>query len=155
MSRGLWLLLLLCAACGEAEQPVTVKAKQQVVEEDPPIEDDGTVPLFHARRLQVTDQLVGQGEPVGQDATEIVVHLHGFLTGGYVFQDTRKKGQPVTYDPNEKLLVVGLIRGIKGMRVGGKRKIIVPPEIGFRGKKVGRIPPFSTLIYEVELLRFK
>ncbi len=157
--RSGFLLMLACwplfFGCGESSPPPEKPRPEKVALPEPPIEEDDTVPLFHARHLSTKELKVGTGDPVGENAVELVVQLKGRLTGGHVFKDTRQEGRPLTFRPGRGEVVVGLERGVRGMRVGGKREVVVPPELGFREKKVGRVPPFSTLVYEVELIRFK
>ncbi|XP_023241254.1 FK506-binding protein 39 kDa-like isoform X2 [Centruroides sculpturatus] len=92
---------------------------------------------------------VGNG-PVARKGKLVHVCYVGYLSNGEEFKSVRNR--PFSFRlGNDKDVVKGLNSGIEGMRVGGKRKIIVPPSEGFGNKTVGSVPPNSTLIYEVEL----
>jgi peptidylprolyl isomerase len=94
----------------------------------------------------------GSGEsPTG--GTEVTVHYTGKLLDGTVFDSTERQGKPATFT------IGGVIEGwneaLKQMKRGGKRTVIVPPELGYREDGVpGVIPPDAFLIFEIELLDF-
>jgi FKBP-type peptidyl-prolyl cis-trans isomerase len=92
----------------------------------------------------------GSGEEIkpGQVAR---VHYEGKLEDGTIFDTTRSK-QPSTFTIGTGGLIKGWEEAIPGMRVGEIRKLIVPPALGYRDQKKDKIPPNSTLIFEVELL---
>jgi FKBP-type peptidyl-prolyl cis-trans isomerase len=92
----------------------------------------------------------------GEEAREgkiLEVHYTGWLEDGTKFDSTRDCDKPLTLRLGAGDVVKGLDEGLVGMKTGGKRRLTVPPELGF-GKEGGgeRIPPNATLIYEVELL---
>lgn len=92
----------------------------------------------------------------GEEAREgkiLDVHYTGWLEDGTKFDATRDCDKPLTLRLGAGDVVKGLDEGLVGMKTGGKRRLTVPPELGF-GKEGGgeRIPPNATLIYEVELL---
>ncbi len=93
----------------------------------------------------------------GEEAREgkiLEVHYTGWLKdGGTKFDSTQDCAKPLTLRLGAGDVIKGLDEGLVGMRVGGKRRLTVPPELGF-GKEGGgeRIPPDATLVYEVELL---
>jgi len=93
----------------------------------------------------------GTGEEIkpGQVAR---LHYEGKLEDGTVFDTSRNKNQPATFTIGTGGLIKGWEEAIPGMRVGETRKLIVPPAMGYGDKKMGKIPPNSTLIFEVELL---
>ncbi len=102
------------------------------------------------RYVNITD---GQGEPV-TDATTITIHYVGQLRNGTRFGDTRDFGEPVTVAFDE--VIDGWKHGIIGMKVGGRRRLIVPPEMAYGSEGVENlIPPDSTLVFEVELRGFE
>jgi FKBP-type peptidyl-prolyl cis-trans isomerase len=100
--------------------------------------------------LKYRDLKEGTGEPVGPDAS-VTVHYTGWLVNGNVFDSSRKRGQPITFSLNG--VVRGWKEGIPGMKPGGIRKLVIPPALGYGDEKKGSIPPNSTLIFEVEVLR--
>lgn len=103
--------------------------------------------------VRYVDLKVGPGGEA-REGKILEVHYTGWLKDdGAQFDSTRDCGQPLTLRLGAGDVVKGLDEGLVGMRVGGKRRLTVPPELGF-GKEGGgeRIPPDATLIYEVELL---
>lgn len=105
--------------------------------------------------LQSTDEVVGTGA-TAQVGSTITVKYTGTLTDGTVFDSTDKQGgQPATFQLNKGSLIDGWVQGIPGMKVGGKRKLVIPPSLGYGAQSVGSIPPNSTLVFEIELVDVK
>ncbi len=105
-------------------------------------------------RLQIEDLVVGSGREAAK-GDEVEVHYTGWLTGGRVF-DTSVGRAPFSFDLGAGQVIQGWERGVSGMRVGGKRKLTVPPELGYGSRGFpGVIPPQATLVFEVELLGIK
>ncbi|MCT8335297.1 FKBP-type peptidyl-prolyl cis-trans isomerase [Leptospira sp. 85282-16] len=102
--------------------------------------------------FQIIDLVVGKGEEAFS-GSYVTVHYVGKLTNGTKFDSSRDRNRPFEFNLGAGEVVKGWDKGIKGMRVGGKRKLIIPPELGYGNKKVGNIPPDSTLIFEVELIK--
>lgn len=102
--------------------------------------------------LRYVDLKVGGGEEA-RDRKILEVHYTGWLQDGTKFDSTQDCDRPLTLRLGHGDVVKGLDEGLVGMREGGKRRLIVPPELGF-GKEGGGgvIPPNATLLYEVELL---
>lgn len=102
--------------------------------------------------LRYQDLEIGEGEEA-LDRKILEVHYTGWLQDGTKFDSTQDCDRPLTLRLGAGDVVKGLDEGLVGMRVGGKRRLIVPPELGF-GKEGGGgvIPPNATLLYEVELL---
>ena len=100
--------------------------------------------------LVSTDQVVGTGE-AAVASSSVTVKYTGTLQDGTVFDSTEKQGgQPVTF-PLDRV-IKGWQQGIPGMQVGGKRKLVIPPDLAYGSSNVGSIPPNSTLTFEIELL---
>ncbi|MGE8794713.1 FKBP-type peptidyl-prolyl cis-trans isomerase [Leptospira terpstrae] len=102
--------------------------------------------------FQIIDLVVGKGEEAFS-GSYVTVHYVGKLPNGTKFDSSRDRNRPFEFNLGAGEVVKGWDKGIKGMRVGGKRKLIIPPELGYGSKKVGNIPADSTLIFEVELLK--
>jgi FKBP-type peptidyl-prolyl cis-trans isomerase FkpA len=112
-------------------------------------------------QLQIIDHVVGTGAEVRLGAF-VVAHYSGFVYDpsapdhkGQRFVSSRERGESLSYVYGYKRAVPGFERGIKGMRVGGSRTIIVPARLGYDDLKYQRpadIPPKSALVFDVELL---
>ncbi len=103
-----------------------------------------------------TAQLVAQDEAVGTGAeaalgSTITVNYTGKFQNGTVF-DTSVGKQPFTFQLGAGQVIPGWDQGLQGMKVGGKRLLIIPSSLGYGSQDYGPIPGNSTLIFEVELL---
>jgi FKBP-type peptidyl-prolyl cis-trans isomerase FkpA len=113
------------------------------------------VEIVTASGLRYTDLKIGQGQEAAEGKI-VEVHYTGWLTDGKKFDSTHDCPQPLMFRMGTGDMIKGLNEGISGMHEGGKRRLIIPPELGF-GKQGGGgvIPPNATLIYEVELLSIR
>ncbi len=103
--------------------------------------------------LKTDDIVVGKG-PAVKNGDTVVVHYTGTLLDGTKFDSSKDRNQPFTTQiPGQ--LIQGWNLGIPGMKVGGKRKLTVPPNLGYGPRGQGKIPPNSTLVFEIELLEIK
>jgi FKBP-type peptidyl-prolyl cis-trans isomerase len=102
----------------------------------------------------IEDLVVGTGATAAsRDA--VTFHSIGMLTDGFRFENTYTRDQPHTILLGSAQLIAGFDQGVPGMRIGGKRRLTVPPSLGYGDKVAGPIPPNSTLIYEIELLSIR
>jgi FKBP-type peptidyl-prolyl cis-trans isomerase len=103
--------------------------------------------------LKIEDLKIGTGTEAKAGDT-ISVNYVGSLENGTVFDASEKHGGPATFQIGVGQLIKGWDIGIPGMKVGGKRKLVVPPSLGYGSQNVGNglIPPNSTLTFEVELV---
>lgn len=103
--------------------------------------------------LKIQDLKIGIG-PEAKAGDTISVAYIGSLENGTVFDASANHGGAATFQIGVGQLIKGWDLGIPGMKVGGKRKLIVPPSLGYGSQNIGNgvIPPNSTLIFEVELL---
>jgi len=107
-------------------------------------------------RLKTTDLVVGTGGEAARGDT-IVVHYSGWLyqsgERGKKFDSSLDTGQPFTFDLGTGEVIEGWDQGIVGMKVGGKRELIIPPSLGYGSRGAPPdIPPNATLCFEVQLL---
>ena len=108
-----------------------------------------------ASGLRVTDIEVGSG-PEAVAGQTVVVHYRGTLENGKQFDASYDRGKPFTFPLGRGQVIKGWDEGVQGMKVGGKRKLVIPPELGYGTRGAGGvIPPNATLIFEVELLDIK
>lgn len=106
-------------------------------------------------KVASTDEVVGTGAEAKEGST-ITVKYTGTLDDGTVFDSTDKQGgQPATFTLAKGQLIDGWVQGIPGMKVGGKRKLVIPPSLGYGAQAQGSIPPNSTLTFEIELVDVK
>ena len=105
--------------------------------------------------LAVDDLVPGAGETATSGQT-VVVHYTGWLGDGRKFDSSRDRGRPFSFRLGGGQVIVGWDEGVAGMKVGGKRKLTVPPALGYGEAGAGGvIPPNATLVFEVELLEIR
>jgi FKBP-type peptidyl-prolyl cis-trans isomerase len=102
--------------------------------------------------LQYEDIVIG----TGAEATaglRVEVHYTGTLTNGDKFDSSKDRNRPFAFKLGVKQVIAGWDEGVAGMKVGGKRKLVIPPDLGYGARGAGdAIPPNATLVFEVELL---
>lgn len=102
--------------------------------------------------LQYIDQVVGTGETAKAGQT-VSVHYTGWLTNGKKFDSSVDRGQPFSFRLGVGQVIKGWDEGVQGMKIGGKRKLTIPPNLGYGARGAGGlIPPHATLVFDVELL---
>ena len=101
------------------------------------------------------DITVGEGNEAAAGNT-VVVHYTGWLTDGSKFDSSVDRNDPFSFRLGAGMVIRGWDEGVAGMKVGGKRKLTIPPEMGYGAHGAGGvIPPNATLVFEVELLDVK
>ena len=104
-------------------------------------------------QLKIEDIKVGTGvEAI--NGKKVTVNYLGTLTDGKKFDSSYDRGTPFTFTLGAGQVIQGWDIGVAGMKVGGKRKLTIPPDLGYGARGAGSdIPPNATLIFEVELLK--
>jgi peptidylprolyl isomerase len=96
----------------------------------------------------------GEGDIV-TDGNVVTVHYSGFLEDGTKFDSSVERDEPFTFVIGNKQVIAGWDEGIKLLKKGGKARFVIPPTLGYGDITAGKIPPGSTLIFDVELLDVK
>jgi FKBP-type peptidyl-prolyl cis-trans isomerase FkpA len=105
--------------------------------------------------LEYEDLVVGEGK-TAEPARVVRVHYTGWLTNGKKFDSSKDRNEPFEFTLGAGRVIRGWDEGVEGMKVGGKRKLTIPPELGYGARGAGGvIPPNATLKFEVELLDVK
>ena len=105
--------------------------------------------------LRYLDHVTGNGESI-KSGQEAIVHYSGYLADGTKFDSSHDKGSPFSFPLGQGRVIKGWDEGIVGMKKGGKRTLIIPPELGYGERGAGGvIPPNAMLMFEVELVDFK
>lgn len=104
--------------------------------------------------LKIEDIKVGDGAEA-KAGNLVSVHYTGTLTNGNKFDSSKDRGVPFEFNLGAGQVIKGWDQGVAGMKVGGVRKLTIPPELGYGSRDMGVIPPNSTLVFEVELLGVK
>ena len=105
--------------------------------------------------LQITDSTVGKGKEA-KTGDKVSVHYKGTLLDGTKFDSSYDRGKPFEFILGQNQVIQGWEKGILGMKVRGKRKLVIPPSLAYGEQGIpGAIPPNATLVFEVELLDIK
>jgi peptidylprolyl isomerase len=101
--------------------------------------------------FQIKDIKIGTGKEV-INGDYVTIHYAGTLENGQKFDSSYDRGEPFKTRIGVGEVIEGWDMGVVGMKVGGKRKLVIPPQLAYGDREIGIIPANSTLIFEVELL---
>ena len=108
-----------------------------------------------ATGLEYVELLEGAGASPKKGQT-VTVHYTGWLTDGKKFDSSVDRGKPFSFQIGVGQVIPGWDEGVGSMKVGGKRKLIIPPNLGYGARGAGSaIPPNATLLFDVELIEVK
>jgi peptidylprolyl isomerase len=150
LSVSACLLLLALSACGdpsESGDPTKVKFA-------PSLGVDLAAMYRSESGLYMQDLEVGTGEEVTPGRTAFV-HYSGWLPDGYLFDTSLDNDRPFSFVVGQGRVIKGWDEGLVGMKVGGKRRLVLPSELGYGEVGSGPIPPHSVLVFTVELLSMR
>lgn len=153
ISRGILAVLLLVGSgsSGSGALSATAVATKEGKAMEPS-KDTAGKEIVTPTGLKYTDLKAGAGaEAKAGDAVQ--VHYTGWLVDGTKFDSSRDSNRPFRFKLGAGQVIKGWDEGVAGMKVGGKRKLTIPPELGYGRQGAGSvIPPGATLVFEVELL---
>lgn len=140
-------LLLLVAACDGPPTPEPtpkedIPKPQVVAEEDFVVTESG---------LKMYDITVGDGD-LASSGDRVAVHYHVWLTDGEFVDSSYLREAPFEFTLGTGFVIAGWDEGIPGMRVGGTRQLVIPPDLAYGEQGRGNIPPNATLIFECQLV---
>jgi len=144
--------LILIAVGYFVFQAYTSKA-QPTPTEQVIIDNEDVEVITTASGLRYQDIIVGDG-PEAKAGDTVKVHYTGWLEDDTKFDSSVDRGAPFEFTIGAGMVIQGWDEGVVGMKVGGKRKLIIPPDLGYgsRGAGAGVIPPNATLIFDIDLL---
>ena len=109
---------------------------------------------FNVDAANLSFEVIAEGDgEKAQKGMQVSVHYQGRLTDGTIFDDSQKRGTPFSFTLGSGQVIPGWEQGIVGMKIGEKRVLTIPPELGYGAAGAGGvIPPNATLVFDVELI---
>jgi peptidylprolyl isomerase len=147
-TRALGGAMLLCASWAIAQTP----GPTDLPAGPPPLP---AMLQWHALPggLQYADIAMGHGA-MPREGQTVIVHFNGWLDDGTPFDSTYKRGKPFGFPLGSGQVIKGWEEGVRNMRPGGKRRLVVPPQLGYGEQGIPPlVPPNATLVFDIELLR--
>lgn len=155
----IWIIILLVLSAATwifARKFNSAKVSASITPQTTASSSPTTSEEFPMDRVSGQEIQVGTGQEAKTGDT-VNVHYSGYLIDGKKFDSSIDRGQPFTFTIGSGEVIQGWDIGVASMRVGGKRRLIIPPSFGYGSKDVGNglIPPNSVLIFDIELLSIK
>lgn len=148
--RKMWRLASLVAMVVMAATSLPLSADDK---KEPPIQEKKVAVDGVDHILKFQDLVVGKGDEI-RPGDYVSIHYTGWLTNGKKFDSSVDRGQAFTVRIGTGQVIKGWDEGVPGMKVGGKRKLMIPAPLGYGSRGFsGVIPPNSELIFEVEVLK--
>jgi len=132
-----------CDKCSSSEAPKTTEESDQTKLPDEEVVGE----------LQISDIKPGTGDEA-TDGKKVTMHYTATLHDGTKFDSSLDRATPFSFTLGSGLVIAGWDIGVKGMKVGGVRKLVIPPHLAYGSRSVASvIPPNATLVFEIELLK--
>ena len=130
----------------------TLVFEVELLEIEPGLDMSMRDPITTETGLIYEDSVLGTGA-LAKAGKYVAVHYTGWLTTGEKFDSSKDRGEPFSFPLGGRRVIAGWDEGVAGMKVGGTRKLIIPPELGYGQRGAGGvIPPGATLVFVVDLL---
>jgi peptidylprolyl isomerase len=159
------VLLLAATACGEVQSGGAIDAiRAPDIPEMPVIPElvdyHADLDIAIAEMKQLTSGLLYQDDSVGTGdsvtvGSTVAVHYTGWLPDGTQFDSSRDSGQPYVFQVGRGEVIEAWDEGMLGMQVGGRRKLVVPPALGYGESGYGPIPSNAILVFAIELMEIR
>jgi peptidylprolyl isomerase len=104
--------------------------------------------------IEIHEITPGSG-PVVKEKDNVTIHYTGTFLNGQKFDSSRDRNEPMSFQVGVGKVIPGFDLGLLGMKKGGRRKITIPPDLGYGDRAQGPIPPSSTLVFDIEVLDIK
>lgn len=165
MKKKVLIILVIVAAVAlgyvlsgpkSAKAPVIKETETKKVSQDSVKQDQvNNSNNNKAMELKIETTQEGTGERVIKNGDTISVHYTGKLTNGSKFDSSVDRGTPFTFQIGQGMVIEGWEKGFIGAKVGEKRTLTIPAEMGYGSRDMGTIPANSTLIFDVEVIAIK
>lgn len=155
ISAGLLAVFAMAAASPSGSAWPLKRENKKEAQQAYPLGPDAEGYYTSSTGLKFQDVRKGDGPRPRQGQT-VVVHYTGWLTNGQKFDSSVDRGQPFEFVLGAGNVIKGWDEGVKGMHIGGQRRLLIPPQLGYGAQGAGdAIPPNSKLLFDVQLLGVK
>jgi FKBP-type peptidyl-prolyl cis-trans isomerase FkpA len=153
---ALVFVLALRSGCSRGQPVAQIRSPSSISIAEPlapPQANVSKVSPIEVNRAGMVDVLAGTGD-VAITGKKVTIDCVGWLTSGVKFDSSIDRKKPFRFILGANQVIAGMDQGVIGMKVGGKRRITIPPALGYGEKGAGKlVPPNATLLYEVRLLK--